>query len=160
MHWRYSCPGTQSCPQSLVEPGCCGEMLSCCHRPWRGNPQAYLPLLQEASPSLHLSRYSCCGGLVLPLNLCFRGVGEGPLPPWPASFSPGLPLGCRKAVGPVTGSDHWHLCLDLVQALRGTGLTGFHSYDIPCVPNQICHSAFPMPGLRQKPVRVDGWVGH
>lgn len=75
--WDISVPGTQSCPQCLVESGCHGVMPSSCHWPRSGRSQAYLPSYGKHDLSSLL--YSCYCGLLLvrlPLNLCFRGVGE------------------------------------------------------------------------------------
>lgn len=103
--------------------------------------------------------------LRLPFNFCFREVGGGAgkarvvaawevmmmipdethclashLPHWP-------PLVCRKAVGPVTKSDHWDQFLGLE-----TSLTRGHWPDqvpfrcVPRAPTQICCSVFPRLG--------------
>lgn len=116
-------PGTQSHAQSLVESGCYGDMPSSCHRPWQGAPCPSREMHRLPSISAAHVWLLWWSGLALE-PLLQRGrdeTKEGPLPPRPAIFYPGLLLSCKQAVGPVPGSDHWHRCKHASGALARFG---------------------------------------
>lgn len=158
--------GTRSCPQGLLGSG------RRCPIPAVGHEEEPTGSLGQHCFS-YISPFTDAGGglvlLWLPLNFCFREVGEGAgearvvmmmIPDEThcyhlASHLPaGPPLVCRKAVGPATGSDHWDQFLGLE-----TSLTLEHWPDqvpfrcIPRAPTQICCPVLPRLG----PGRSQSW---